>query len=144
MDSIGITGVLNWTDTKKDLVKRYGKADPFLYTRYRKMASSHPKNKRSAKTVIVTKIGKPKNAYYSEESSLCVYFGKNREVQMVSIRSPKFSTKNGISVGDSRDKIIEVHGFNDSAIIKLPQKGIDFVFDDDEIIEIRLYKKTEL
>lgn len=139
-EGFGLDGVIVIGETKKEVKKKHGKSDPFLFTKYRKMAVTHPYNKRSARTVTIQKVGRPSNTYYYSKLELYMSFGEDNRVNTIYFTSEKYQTSKGLSVGDSREKAYRLYREGDSPILQNPSEGIDIVFDCDVVKEIRLYK----
>lgn len=137
---IGIDSVVVIGEEKKSIKSKYGRSDSFLYTKYRKMAVSHPFNKRSAKTVIVKKVGRPSDTYYYKKLELYIHFGKNDLVDYIYFNSDKYQTKKGLSIGDTRTKANKLYREGGSPILECPKEGVDIIFDCDIVKEIKIYK----
>ncbi len=139
-ESVGVPGFILLRDTKKEIIAKYGRSEKFLYTKYRKNASTHPYNKRSAKTVIIQKIGRPKNVYYINSLGFYVFFYKDKSIRKITFKTSKFKTSKGLSVGDSREKAYQLYKEGNSPLLKIPEQGIDILFDCDLVKEIWIYK----
>lgn len=125
--------------SRSAVVERWGKSDSYLYTKVRKEPPTHPPNKRAAKSVIVKKVGRPKDIAFYQSLELFVYYTKSNTVHQVATTSSKYVTLRGLRVGDPRAKMQELYGPGNSPIVSYPAVGLDVVLECDIVKEIRVY-----
>lgn len=127
-------------ESKKSIIKKYGKPNDFIYTKYRKLPSTHPHNKRSTKTVIVKKLGSPKNILYYSNLELFIHLNEDDLVDRIYFHAGNYCTLKGLKIGDNKQKAYELYREGNSPVLECPNLGIDIEFECDTIKEIRIYK----
>lgn len=136
----GIEGLVMIGESKKNVKERLGNSDSFLYTKYVKSALPHPKNKRDAKSIIVTKVGRPKNLFFYNSLELYISFDKTGKVNKIYFESSKYQTSKGLKVGDSRAKFDEIYNTtSNSPTVRINQIGVSGDFECDTVKRIQIY-----
>ena len=75
-EGVGLENIIVVGEMKKNVRKRHGRPDPFLYTNYKKNAVTHPYNRKSAKSVTIQKVGRPRYTFYYKKLELQIITDK--------------------------------------------------------------------
>src|SRR5438128_2527929 len=82
-EGVGVPGSVEIGASRKAVVERWGKSDAYLYTKVRKAPTTHPSNKRAAKSVIVKKVGRPKDIAFYHSLELFIYYTHDDTVRQI-------------------------------------------------------------
>lgn len=127
-------------NTKKEVIRNFGKSEPCVGFKGKILKE----NDVIVKDTRKQEKKKWKNYFCYNEHGLQILLKKNK-VSSIHFTSTKYKTTKGISIGDSREKLLSIYGgtFDSPRVVYYPL-GIAFVIDkNDNIIEIEVFNPQQ-